>query len=672
MTEQTDFPDVDAEPAADPALEADGEAASADDRAALFESNMAVFEKRFPGLHHKLKDHRVVSKLVIKDNGEPSVVFKDFDLYPEGGQTHANMQVEQYKAHSRRLTLSELSASGLDFHSAQFYKRLTQRFNDSGFKFTHQPYRDGAYFVTILGLGLGLHLEGIVDRTGCRVLTIVEPNLDFIYHSLSVLDWAALIDRFLDQGQVQIFIDSDPEQLVQQIKSIFRAHNPTGLDGAVLFRHYRSTIFSETDKNLYDELRTAVMGLGFYQDEINMIGQTFKNLESGTARIMRKIPENPGIPVFIVANGPSLDMLLPFVQENAENAVIIAAGSSLDTLLSNGVMPDFWVMMERHKVVYDVLVELSENHDLSTVRFAGSTTIFPGVPELFREAVLFFRPGLSPAPLFATSRDEVAEIPDPVAANAGLSFALSAGFSEIYLLGVDCGSHDPNRGHASGGWYDRQKAGADPIKNLGISHKGNFGGTVWTTNILQWSRENLEKLITTSRGHLVFNLGNGALIKGATPKHPKAVELAEPPRPKQDMVDEFVARYPVYTREKFEATWEKVAIIDRLPEFCDKLKDAVRQSENLGDFSYVHDTMKLLKPAQSDDALAMLLRGTLFTSISAFEFLFNRAVDPAEQEAIAEVFRDEYCDFVDQLCDRAVELFLQLEDGMEWEDEFYE
>lgn len=672
MTPETEDT-IDAEQATE-AAKADADATGAEatdaDTDSLFEANMAAFAEFQLPIHRALEQHHPVSKLEVKDNGEYTIQYKDFDFYPDGADTFTKTQTDVYKAHARRLTLT-IANNAVDTTSLRLKKAVDKRFDESGFRYAQVPIRDNAYFAIALGLGLGKHLDMIAEMTRCRVLVIVEPNLDFIYHSLSVYDWKSLFEEFAEQGrEVFFFADSDPTALLSSIKSIFRAKNPVSLDGTVVFQHYQSSIFQTINKELDDELRTAIMGLGYFEDEINMIAQTYKNLESGETRIMRKLQENPGLPAFIVATGPSLDALMPFLKENADKAAIFSCGTSIDVLMSNGVEPDFWIVSERTKDIFEGIEITAEKFDISNLRFAGSTTVFPPILKLFRESILFFRPGLSPAPLFPTSEDEIADIPDPLVANCALSFALSAGFKELYFLGVDCGSHAKDTAHAKGSWYERGIR--EDFQDLGLAVKGNFGGTVWSTALLQWSRENLEKLMTMSRGRVFYNLGNGALIKGATPKHPRTVALPAPAKSKAEIIDDLAARYPVYTRTTFEHMWEKAAIIDRLPEYCEDLKNIVRNAENLEDFGYITQTMDILRPAAVHHPLALLLRGTVFTSMLVFEYLMNRAVDEDERMAMSEIFKEEYAVLLDHMRDTAVEIFTGLEDGEPWEDDWWE
>jgi len=636
-----------------------------------FKKNLAALARVEPSLHAELVNYKPVSRLVFDEDGNPNVAYQDFMLYPDGQQKYLDDQLKSYVSHAYRMTMNSVGdGAGLDLHSKDWFDSFTKRVDDSGLTFTHMPYRENAYFAIVLGIGLGGHIETVLERTGCRVLVLIEPNLDFIYHSLSVFDWVGLLEKYKDRGVFYILRRDSPTTLSEEIKSMFRMHNPASLDGTVVFQHYSSTIFSEIHKKMNDTLRTAVMGLGFFQDEVNMIGQTYKNLGEGKSRVIKRLEERPGLPAFIVATGPSLDKLIPFLKENQDKAAIFSCGTSIHILMKNGIKPDFWVMAERGYGAYTVIRDANEDFDLSDVRFVGSTTVFPEMPKLFKEAIYFLRPGLSVAPLFARSRDQIATIPDPMAANAGLSFALHVGFREVYFIGVDTGSRRQDRGHAAGSWYEQQLSGQQLITNLDLPVPGNFGGTVWTLPVYQWSRESLEKLIEIQRGRVFYNLGDGALIKGAAPLHPKACKLKAPEITKAELVTRLIESCPVYSTTDFEMAWEQGAVIDRLSEFCEKLKDVVRQNENCDDFEYIRETSRMLRPAHADDAVCMLFRGTVFTVLTVYEYYANRAIDPDERVTMYQLFVEEYCELLDSMRDRAVEIFLGLEEGEPWEDEF--
>ena len=77
-------------------------------------------------------------------------------------------------------------------------------------------------------------------------------------------------------------------------------------------------------------------------------------------------------------------------------------------------------------------------------------------------------------------------------------------------------------------------------------------------------------------GRQYFNLGDGALINGVTPLHPRAVSLAQPELSKKETVKALIEKCDKFTVQQFEEQWEIAAVIDRLPEFCETLKEITK------------------------------------------------------------------------------------------------
>lgn len=629
----------------------------------LFDKNAETFLEFMPHVHGKIKNHKPISKLIYLDNGEPTIDFNGTYVYERGAITEAQEQIDKYAVHAERLTLEGINSDSLDPHARPAFDSLTQKFGSSGFKISKTTMIDDSYFLIMIGVGLAQHLDAVVERTKCRILILIEPNVDLIHQSWYVYDWRPLMELMLDRGGLEIEIGSNVTNIVASLHSVFRQYNPMGLDGSTVFRHYHTNILGEIGREFREKVNTALMGLGFFQDEVNMIGQTYKNLEHGKSRLVQAQTEQPGIPCMIVGNGPSLDNLLPTIRENADNAVIFACGSALTTLIENGVVPDFCVLSERVRASMTMIEDAAEIFDIKPITFIGSSTVFPGVTDYFDDNILFLRPGLSTAPIFKTRNDQVLVIPDPVAANSGLSVALHFGFREFYFMGVDAGSKYKDRGHAKGGFYERT---GDYLNELPLSGPANFGGTIWTTSVLQWSRENLEKLMGPAVGRSFYNLSDGALMKYTTPLHHKAAKFHPPKTPKKEIVKKLTKNCAIYTKEEFDQQWDTAAIIDRLPGFCEELKSAV-VDDDMDDFLYAKKLSEMLDCSRTENGMAMCVRGTLFSFIIAFEFINNRFVDPDERAAAKKIFKDEFAELVDTMSSRANEVFLGLEDGEPWD-----
>ena len=634
-----------------------------DARQAMFDANMAALKEKVPGVYARLKDHKPISELLHLSDGEMNVSFDGENIFERGAVADAKHQLANFTQYSTRLTLN-VSKEGMDPHAEPPYTRVLDRIEKSGLKLAENPIHNESYFLIIYGIGLAQHIEHLVDMTKCRSLALIEPNIDFLYHSCFVFDWASLVERMQERGRIDFYLATAPEQTAEILHRVFRRDNPMCLDGTWVFQHYKSSIMAGIIRNLSENLRTAILGLGFFQDEINMVAQTYKNLESGTVQIATKNEKSAELPCFVVGNGPSLEKLLPFIKENAEKAVIISCGSALETLLDNGIQPDFWVMMERGDLVLELTQETARKHDLSGIRFMGSTTVFPGLSDMFRDPIFFFRPGLSTAPLFVVTDDQALFMPDPLSANAGLAASLHLGFRTLYLLGVDVGSRRQDKAHTPGGWYNRL---SEPYGAFGIRVRGNFGGDVWTTSTLQWSKQSMEILLRNSRGRIVNNLSDGALIEAATPMHHKAVKLPAIKAPKEAYIEKLYEDFTVYERSTFDDRWEQAALVDNFHEFREELLATL---EDMDDYAFEHKLANMLHPALSNRSLEMILRGTIFSFCISYTFFLNRLVVKEEHDVFKQIMKDEFTALINELCDKASEIFLDLEAGKPWTESF--
>ena len=175
----------------------------------LRDINLEAFEKYQPAIHARLLDHVPVSRLEVDEDGVADTVFNDQYFYNKKTEQYVTEQLRAFWQTPRRFNLSALSPEQFDGYSGQFLHNLLLRSTKLEMEFAQRPVTEETYFLLIFGVGLGGHIDPLVERVNCQVLILVEPNLEFIYHSLEVYDWAALFERFEKRnGKVKILVDS--------------------------------------------------------------------------------------------------------------------------------------------------------------------------------------------------------------------------------------------------------------------------------------------------------------------------------------------------------------------------------------------------------------------------------------------------------------------------------
>ena len=99
------------------------------------------------------------------------------------------------------------------------------------------------------GLGLGYHLEHIVNEGLYKHVVVYEPNVDYFICALSSLSWKSLLQKAKDKGIVlymQIGADGtsfskDMQELVSHIK----------IDTLLFYKHLHTPVFSEIEQKVH-------------------------------------------------------------------------------------------------------------------------------------------------------------------------------------------------------------------------------------------------------------------------------------------------------------------------------------------------------------------------------------------------------------------------------------
>lgn len=286
------------------------------------------------------------------------------------------------------------------------------------------------------------------------------------------------------------------------------------------------------------------------------------------------------MPVFIVANGPSLDLVLEEIIENKDKAVIFSCGSAILPLLKHGIIPDFHVALERTRFTYDYYNEFIEKDIIEQINFLTVNVMHPKCAELFKWTGMGYKaaePGTTISAEFIDQGIKYQQLLhcNPVVANTALSFACYMGFEEIYLMGVDGGYKDPKYHHSKSSSYytddGEEKADIAKLVRAGeLKVPGNFEPMVYTTAFFNVGNSQLGYLLKRFKNVNCYNCSDGAKIENAIPlRHEDLLLMGDLPD-KTEFID-FIKKeqFPIHQHD--EAEYIKWLSIDKFDEICDDL-----------------------------------------------------------------------------------------------------
>lgn len=176
----------------------------------------------------------------------------------------------------------------------------------------------------------------------------------------------------------------------------------------------------------------------------------------------------------LLAGGPSLDDMLPWVIARRHTLLVLAVSRISRRLLEVGLVPDFVFSIDPHRVSFDVSVEMLRFWQQSI--FIHSFHVSPLLLGQWRGKSIFLGCRFP----WQTSLNEPSlPMPGPTVANVALSVATEMGFDRIILAGLDlCRSRDGYT-HATG---SNERAAGPQLAATCVQVETNGGWMAETTS----------------------------------------------------------------------------------------------------------------------------------------------------------------------------------------------
>ncbi|WP_289117315.1 6-hydroxymethylpterin diphosphokinase MptE-like protein [uncultured Idiomarina sp.] len=433
----------------------------------------------------------------------------------------------------------------------------------------------------VFGVGLGYHLPVLFEQVQFDYIYLIEPSFENFYCSLFCIDWKSLIEKVDEQYGALIFqLGASYQTFIDDLYRVSQDLGAFTLTKCFCYQHYPSKDNAELIMQFYKRLFEMHSGYGFYNDATTAIAHTVENTNRGINLIKYEASgRNPfrRYPVYVIGNGPSLDDSINFIKETQHEALIIAAGTALQTLLKHGVNPDFHALIERPKSTYDVLTMSLPKEEYKKLNLLTMSLIYPDVVPLYNWVGMAGKGIDAGGELlhFTRLNEEGKPLPflpfcNPLVSNTALTYALHMGFKDIYLFGVDNGYSSDGRHHAKDSDY--YKGGLKDWKPHDANHEleGNLGGTVMASNFLAMSCQQMGRLLGMPHFKSVtcYNVGDGAKIDNTIPLKPELLLPDFINEPKKNVISFIKSElFEGFKANEFETYME----FEKYDEICDHL-----------------------------------------------------------------------------------------------------
>lgn len=499
-----------------------------------FEKNLKAFKQFSPSIYEQYKNYQPQKfALGIDDEGGLNLFEKATgnSVYPENAKSFCQKQVKAYIKNPINCKNILNPKYTVPFFHQDHIEKFYETICENSFDFNGDINKTIGFFY-INSIGVGYHLEELVEKLDIKHFFIFEPEKDLFYASLLTIDWLSILNKYTQKGySLNIFIEKSKEHCMHSLNTLVSVYGLHSTANSFLYLHLDSeenTNFYQFFKENYSYLFT---GVGYIEDEQVGLAHTLTNIKSTPIYHKQEGLKNLP-PALIIGNGASLDEKIDFIKEIQDKVIIFCCGSTLSTLVDVGITPDFHVEMERTYDVYKSITSYANEDFLKKITLLGLNTLSPAVVNSFKDSYLFLKQNDTGSQYIKEHdiRTEKSTLYNcnPTVTNCGVAIAKELGFKNLILCGVDLGVISEHKHHSKhSAYYDTKNPEFNKIKEdeFPLNSKGNFTKSIKTSIVLNASRHNMERVISDNPELVIFNMSNGAFIKGSLPSTEKNINI---------------------------------------------------------------------------------------------------------------------------------------------------
>ena len=506
-------------------------------------NNLIYFREHHPDIYTLIKDHKCTDyRLAINPDGSPNIMHmpsRSLVYYSDGSMnmnsTRARLEKIPFKfdidpAYVMQMPEAWYEKSPL---TSNFYQKLYEAgpiklMSDAEkLKTFNDTYNTGFIsFLRVYGIGLGFHIQHLVETRDVQTLIIYEPELDLFYTSLFTTPWWLIFSyKELDKSRIiKLMVGISPETAIEQEKQLLHENSRVFITATrwqlSLFETPAIKQFIELENQTYQAFAEGLTA-GWYEDQKKGLIDNIDNLKQHRKVYNGKKPDK-FLRMALVGAGPSLDKSIEVLKKHRDDFIVCACGTAITPLIKENIIPDFHVLIERN-LNYETMMDLSAGKGYEGISSIKLNVVEPGLDNLYDDTLVIQKYN-DPASALLDNSFPLTKNVNPTVTNCAIAIACELNASEVYLFGIDYGTpagHD--RMHANNYFYEHHER--NQVNQNGLKLVGNFGQEIITTGKLMLSHLFAEESIQNKPQIKWFNVGDGVIIKGTTPI--KALDVDE-------------------------------------------------------------------------------------------------------------------------------------------------
>lgn len=391
----------------------------------IWNKNIKLFQNRFPRLYEIFSGKILEFEKKI-NTPEEKTLYDFWEIFSaKDGQISATEKITNQKIHSAYSPIKESQ------------------------KLTLIEFEYETFIFESFGLGY-LPLE-FARKYPNKNFILIEPDLNYFFTALIFTDFE---DLFKIENLI-LLISCPPEQCINLLSQfslvdskIFSVNSQT-----VHQKEYYSILQKLIERNIQKEnLNNATLkkfGSLWIKNSINNLKTNFL---SNSILPYKNSVKNKNIPFVIIAAGPTLQEILPFLAELKKRSVLVCVDTALKACLSVNVEPDFIILTDPQ---YWAFRHISDLKSFSSILITECSVV-PSVFRFLCRKVLVCKSNFFLEQYFeilSSSKGEL--VSGGSVASSAWNFSYFCGADEIYSCGLDL-SFPENKTHIKGSQFEEK------------------------------------------------------------------------------------------------------------------------------------------------------------------------------------------------------------------------
>ena len=285
--------------------------------------------------------------------------------------------------------------------------------------FARQYYSIEDDYYAVFGLGLGYHIQAMLELDDGIYIDIIEPDIGMICCAMKNMDMSWLWDN------ERVRLIYDPTYIKWQ-ESLKRCQT--------FVIHYPSMICVEDDTVKLQLQKFFIRDSGMRKNKTIFKNNFRENIVNCNGYVDELKDEFEGKNAVLVAAGPSLDKNVELLNRLPVNTLIVAVGTVYRKLMNLGISPDYVVFLDAGTSIRGQIDGL-ENTDIPII-IASTATKQIGIDYKGKKYMVCQR-GYDMAEQYATERGYQLYETGASVSTIALDICIRLGCREIAVIGLD-------------------------------------------------------------------------------------------------------------------------------------------------------------------------------------------------------------------------------------------